>query len=79
METGAASTFTSPSAVYERVVRDARKSFGPEIGDDAAELAARNAVDELLVHQSARVTTFVPVLAMRKIRESIALSNRSGD
>lgn len=63
------------AAVYDRVVCDARKSFGSVIGEEAAEIAAREALDELLVRRSARVTSFVPLLAMRRIRESIAASN----
>ncbi len=62
----------NPAAVYDRVVREARISFGDQVSDDVVEQAAREAVDELLVRNKARVTTFVPVLAMRRMRESIA-------
>lgn len=71
MEAGTTASTTNPIAVYDRVVRDARRSFGPVMGEDAAERAAREAVDEFMVRRSARVTTFVPVLAMRRIRESL--------
>jgi hypothetical protein len=79
MEIGIGTPPATAAAVYDRVVRDARKSFGPVIGEDAAEQAARNAVDDLLVRRSARVTTFVPVLAMRQIRESIDAEATPGD
>jgi hypothetical protein len=61
-----------PAAVYDRVVRDARQSFGHLVSDEIVVAAAREAVDELLVRNHARVTTFIPVLAMRRLRESIA-------
>ena len=63
------------AAVYDRVVREARISFGHLVPDDVVENAAREAVDELLVRNNARVTTFVPVLAMRRLRESIAVAS----
>ena len=62
----------SPAAVYDRVVREARQSFGHLVADDIVVTAAREAVDELLVQQQARVTAFIPVLAMRRLRKTMS-------
>ena len=69
----------TPAAMYDRVVREARISFGPLYGNDAVEQVARDVVDEFMVHQSARVTTFVPVLAMRRLREVLTTSHAPAD
>lgn len=69
----------NPAAVYDRVVREARISFGHLVSDEVVENAAREAVDELLVRNNARITTFVPVLAMRRMRESIAAGSATSD
>jgi hypothetical protein len=61
-----------PAAVYDRVVGDARQSFGHLVSDEVVVTAAREAVDELLVQGNPRVTAFIPVLAMRRLRETIA-------
>lgn len=58
-------------AVYDRVVREARHQYGDVIGEDEAERIARDAVDEFLVRRAVRVQAFVPVLAMRRVRESV--------
>jgi hypothetical protein len=71
METIGNSAAHSPTDVYDRVVREARRSYGHLVEDEIVVSAAREAVDELLVQQQARVTAFVPVLAMRRIRETI--------
>ena len=72
MDAGQPLTPSSPAAVYDRVVREARQSFGHLFADDVVVTAAREAVDELLVRNHARVTTFIPVLAMRKLRDAMA-------
>ena len=56
------------AAVYDRVVKEARRPFGHALADENVVSAAREAVDELLVHRHARVTAFIPVLAMRRLR-----------
>ena len=48
-----------------------RQSFGDRLGDERVVQVAHEAVDDFLVRQNARVITFVPVLAMRRIRERI--------
>ena len=62
----------NPVPLYDRVVREARISFGTTLPDDAVVTAAHEAVDEFLVRKHARVTTFIPVLAMRRLREEFA-------
>ena len=60
-----------PALVVERVLEEVRRAFD---GFDPSflERVTREAVDELW-GESIRVTSFVPVLAMRQIRERIAL------
>jgi hypothetical protein len=60
-----------PALVVERVLDEVRRAFD---GFDPSflERVTREAVDELW-GESIRVTSFVPVLAMRQIRERIAL------
>ena len=62
----------SPVALYERVVREARQSYGTSFTDETVVNAAHDAVDEFLVRKHARVTTFIPVLAMRRLRDTLA-------
>ena len=70
MEINAEPSSEKINAVYDRVVREVRQSYGDQIADDQLVRAAHEAVDEFLVNQNARVITFVPVLAMRRIRAS---------
>jgi hypothetical protein len=60
-----------PVLVTERVLDEVRRAFD---GLDPVflERVTREAVDELW-GESIRVTSFVPVLAMRRVRETIAL------
>ncbi|MDQ2683629.1 MAG: hypothetical protein M3Y37_08895 [Chloroflexota bacterium] len=71
MNSANGSTVADSAAVYDRVVRDARSSFGHILDDASVEQAAREAVDDLLVRNGARITTFVPVLALRRLREAL--------
>ncbi len=71
MESSKGLKVADTAAVYDRVVREARHSFGHILDDATVEQAAREAVDDLLVRNGARVTTFVPVLAIRRVRESL--------
>lgn len=73
METMVNDPVQSPDDVYDRVVREARRSYGHLVEDEIVVSAAREAVDELLVQRQARVTTFVPLLAMRRVRETIPM------
>ena len=77
MSATASETSQNLAAVYDRVVKEARRSFGHLLADEEVVSAAREAVDELLVRQHARVTAFIPVLAMRRLRETIVDSNGS--
>jgi hypothetical protein len=70
MEAPATASADKITAVYDRVVREARQTFGPDVEDDQVVRAAHEAVDEFIVRQNARVITFVPVLAMRRLRDS---------
>jgi hypothetical protein len=71
MEGTAAPSNENVTAVYDRVLREVRQSYGERLGDEQVVRVAKEAVDDFLVRQHARVITFVPVLAMRRIRESI--------
>jgi hypothetical protein len=58
----------TPAAMTARVFADAKRAFS-DLADDAI-LArfAQDAVNELC-RESIKVTTFVPVLAMRRVRD----------
>lgn len=71
MESSNSPRVADTAALYDRVVREARYSYGHILDDATVEQAAREAVDDLLVRNGARVTTFVPVLAIRRLRESL--------
>jgi len=71
MEATAVPSNENVTAVYDRVLRETRQSYGERLGDEQVVRVAQEAVDDFLVRQHARVITFVPVLAMRRIRESI--------
>jgi hypothetical protein len=72
MEALATPTTDKITAVYDRVVREARQTFGSELEDDQVVRAAHEAVDEFIIRRHARVITFVPVLAMRRVRDTVA-------
>jgi hypothetical protein len=57
-------------AVTRRVVIEAKRAFESVADEDFIEQAAQHAVKELW-RDSIRVTTFVPVLAMRRVRETV--------
>lgn len=60
----------SITAVKVRVASDAKRAY-QQINDDAFfERCADSAVDELWP-SSVKVTTFIPVLAMRRIRDMV--------
>jgi hypothetical protein len=62
-------SLASPDAMAERVLADATRTFAAT--DRAAlEACVREAVADLWV-EGIRVKTFVPVLAMRRVREMV--------
>ena len=58
----------SPSAITARVVLDAKRAFSTIRDDERVERIARQAVEEFWNDQ-VKVTTFIPVLAIRRIRD----------
>ncbi|HQY31584.1 MAG TPA: hypothetical protein PK691_09865 [Thermomicrobiales bacterium] len=60
------------AAIYDRVVREVRRSYGDSVADDRLVQVAHDAVDELVLRNGATVLAFVPVLALRSIRETIS-------
>ena len=61
----------SAESVTNRLVIDAKRDIGAGADDQFLEYCARAAVREVW-HDSVRVTTFVPVLAMRRMREMVS-------
>lgn len=57
-------------AMAKRVLTDARRAFGDEVEEPLLERYAHEAVASLW-QESIRVKTFVPVLALREIREML--------
>jgi hypothetical protein len=62
------------AALYDRVIRETRQTYGDVIDEERVMRVASDAVDELVLRQGARVTNFVPVLAMRMVRDTITAS-----
>lgn len=56
------------SAITARVVLDAKRAFANGRDEERVERVARQAVEEFWVHQI-KVTTFIPVLAIRRVRD----------
>ena len=63
-------SLSTPAAMTVRVLNDARRTLGEEIDETFLERCAREAVDALWSDEI-RVKTFVPVLALRQIREAV--------
>jgi hypothetical protein len=62
---------TSPEAAWKRVAADAEAIYGDQAPDPAwIEAKARQAVEELWT-DDLRIRAFVPVLAMRRVRELV--------
>jgi hypothetical protein len=68
---GQQESLKTPEALTRRIATDAKRAFAGAADDVALESYARLAVKELW-GDSIKVTNFVPVLAMRRIREIIA-------
>ncbi|MDQ3693705.1 MAG: hypothetical protein M3464_08760 [Chloroflexota bacterium] len=60
----------TPATMATRVLKDARRAFGDEVHPSDLERYATEAVTGLW-RDSIKVTSFVPVLAMRQIREML--------
>jgi hypothetical protein len=58
----------SPGAMEARVAADAKRAFSSRADDVVIDHYVRQAVDELAL-DTVRVTTFVPVLVLRRVRE----------
>ena len=67
---GQQESMKSEDAVTRRVVIEAKRAYESMVDIEFLELCAEQAVKELW-RDSIKVTTFVPVLAMRKVRESV--------
>jgi hypothetical protein len=61
----------SVDAITRKLVIDAKRSFEGVADDAFLEQCARDAVNEIW-RDSIKVTTFVPVLAMRRVREIVS-------
>jgi hypothetical protein len=60
----------TPEDMAVRVLKDARRAYGDKVEVEQLQLYAEAAVADLW-RDSIKVTTFVPVLAMRLIREML--------
>ncbi len=58
----------TPAAMTARVFADAKRTYSHLADEAMLERCSRQAVDEL-VCDSTKVTTFVPVLALRRVRD----------
>ncbi len=78
MELGSAASQAVPVAtresVTQRVIRDASRAYGDTIAEETLADLATSAVAELW-GESVKVTTFLPLLAMRKIELEVAQLN----
>jgi len=68
---GRQESLQTADSVALRLVADAKRSYEGELDDDVLEQCARDAVREIW-HDSVTVTTFVPVLAMRRMQEIVS-------
>ncbi len=60
----------TPATMASRVLKDARRTYGEAVDSSDLERYAEAAVADLW-RDSIKVTTFVPVLALRQIREML--------
>jgi len=67
---GDADALKTPGAATARVLADARRSYSQFVDDSLLVTWAHQAVDELW-SETIKVKTFVPVLALRRIREVV--------
>ena len=74
---GQKDAMSSLPAATARVLGDARRSFGERFDDSVLERCANEAVASLW-QETIRVKAFVPVLALRQIREMLETDDRDG-
>jgi hypothetical protein len=67
---GQSESVRTPAAMTARVFADAKRAFGARTDEAVLERFAKDAVDELC-RDSIKVTTFIPVLAMRRVRDRL--------
>ena len=67
---GQSDTISTPASMTARVLNDARRAWGQEVDAPELERYAREAVADLW-RDSIKVRTFVPVLALRQIRDML--------
>jgi len=67
---GSADALRTPAAVRARVLAEARRTYCQLVDDSFLEDWSARAVDELWT-ESIKVKSFVPVLALRQIRDAI--------
>jgi hypothetical protein len=60
----------NPAVVAARVVADAKRAYASIADEASIERFARQAVEELMT-EAVRIKTYVPVLAMRRVREML--------
>ncbi len=67
---GQGETLSTPATMTARILNDARRAWGDEVEGPVLERCAREAVADLW-RDSIKVQTFVPVLALRQIRDML--------
>lgn len=67
---GESDSMNNCSGMTTRVIRDAVRHFGPDVDRHSVERLATKAVADLWT-EPVRVKTFIPVLAMREIRDML--------
>lgn len=73
---GQGETLITPASMTARVLKDARRAWGDEVEAPVLERCAREAVADLW-RDSIKVQTFVPVLALRLIRDMLDQRGRT--
>ena len=74
---GSADAFKSEDGVRARVLSEARRTYSQLVDDSFLEDLTARAVDELWT-ESIKVKSFVPVLALRRIRDMIESQESTG-
>ncbi len=69
-EVNVAAPLPTPSEMTMRVMKDARRIYGDKVEVEQLQMYAEAAVADLW-RDSIKVTTFIPVLAMRLIRDML--------
>lgn len=69
---------TTPAAMAERVLKDARRAWGDAVEPPLLERYAEQAVADLW-RDTIKVTTFLPVLALRQVRDMLDQRERDPD